>query len=94
MGLQYDKIAQNLNVSTSTAYRICARFGEVQPTLNKHRPYLQRLDQRSVVCCGPDLVSEPDPQKIEKEGLAHRPGWKCTLRNVRNFINCRTLQSL
>ena len=47
MGLQYDKIAQNLNVSTSTAYRICARFdatGEVQPTLNKHRPYLQRLD--------------------------------------------------
>ena len=26
MGLQYDKIAQNLNVSTSTAYRICARF--------------------------------------------------------------------
>ena len=50
MGLQYGKIAQNLNVSTSTAYRICARFdatGEVQPTLNKHRPYLQRLDQRS-----------------------------------------------
>ena len=50
MGLQYDKIAQNLNVSTSTAYRICSRFdvtGEVQPTLNKHRPYLQRLDQQS-----------------------------------------------
>ena len=50
MGLQYGKIAQNLNVSTSTAYRICARFdatGEVQPTLNKHRPYLQRLDQQS-----------------------------------------------
>ena len=40
------------------------------------------------------LVSEPDPQKIEKEGLAHRLGWKCTLRNVRNFINCWTLQSL
>ena len=50
MGLQYDKIAQNLNVSTSTAYRICARFdanGEVQPTLNKDRPNLQRLDQQS-----------------------------------------------
>ena len=29
-----------------------------------------------------DLVSEPDPRKIEKEGLAHRPGWKCTLRPV------------
>ena len=28
------------------------------------------------------LVSEPDPRKIEKEGLAHRPGWKCTLRPV------------
>ena len=28
------------------------------------------------------LVSEPDPRKIEKEGLAHWPGWKCTLRPV------------
>ena len=28
------------------------------------------------------LVSEPDPRKIEKEGLAHRLGWKCTLRPV------------
>jgi len=28
------------------------------------------------------LVSEPDPRKIEKEGLAHRRGWKCTLRPV------------
>ena len=34
------------------------------------------------------VVSEPDPRKIGKEGLAHRLGWKCTLRNVRNFINC------
>ena len=25
------------------------------------------------------LVSEPDPRKIEKGGLAHRLGWKCTL---------------
>ena len=25
---------------------------------------------------------------IEKEGLVNRLGWKCTLRNVRNFINC------
>ena len=59
MGLQYDKIAQNLNVSTSTAYRICARFdatGEVQPTLNKHRPYLYTTpgSAKSVVCYGPD----------------------------------------
>ena len=28
------------------------------------------------------------PSKDRKEGLAHRLGWKCTLRNVRNFINC------
>ena len=28
------------------------------------------------------LVSEPDPRKIEKEGLAHRLGWKCTSRPV------------
>ena len=33
------------------------------------------------------LVLEPDPQKIEKEGLVNGAGWKCTLRNVRNFIN-------
>ena len=34
------------------------------------------------------LVLEPDSRKIEKEGLAYRPGRKCTLWNVRNFINC------
>ena len=26
------------------------------------------------------LVSEPDPRKIEKEGLVNWLGWKCTLR--------------
>ena len=35
---------------------------------------------------GYEVVSEPDPRKIEKEGLAHRLGWKCTLRNVRNLV--------
>ena len=40
------------------------------------------------------LVSEPDPRKIGKEGLVNGAGRKCTLRIVRNFINCRTLQSL
>ena len=40
------------------------------------------------------VVSEPDPRKIGKEGLVNGAGWKCTLRNVGNFINCRTLQSL
>ena len=38
----------------------------------------------------PDVVSEPDPRKIEKEGLVNGVGWKCTLRN---FINCRTFRS-
>ena len=28
------------------------------------------------------VVLEPDPRKIEKEGLAYRLGWKCTLRPV------------
>ena len=28
---------------------------------------------------GKRVLSEPDPRKIEKEGLAYRPGWKCTL---------------
>jgi len=41
-----------------------------------------------------EVVLEPDPRKIGKEGLAHQLGWKCTLRNVRNFSNCWTLQSL
>ena len=27
------------------------------------------------------------------EGLVNRAGWKCTLRNVRNFINCITFRS-
>ena len=32
------------------------------------------------VAMGPKyIVSEPDPQKTEKEGLAHPLGWKCTL---------------
>ena len=32
------------------------------------------------------VVSEPDPRRIKKEGLVDKVGWKCTLRNVRNFI--------
>ena len=31
------------------------------------------------------VVSEPDPRKIGKEGLVNGVGWKCALRNVRNF---------
>ena len=30
----------------------------------------------------PHLVSEPDPSKIEKEGLVNEAGWKCTLCSV------------
>ena len=40
------------------------------------------------------LVLEPDLQKIGKEGLVNGAGWKCTLWNVRDFINYWTLQSL
>ena len=29
-----------------------------------------------------DVVSEPDPRKIGKEGLVNWLGWKCTLRPV------------
>ena len=32
------------------------------------------------------VVSEPDPQNIEKERLVNRAGWKCTLQNVRNLL--------
>ena len=41
MGLQYDKIAQNLNVSTSTAYRIFSRFDATgdQLSINIDRIY-------------------------------------------------------
>ena len=41
----------------------------------------------------PRLVSEPDPQRIGKEGLVNGVGWKCTLQNVRNFINCQTCKA-
>ena len=30
----------------------------------------------------PHLVSEPDPSKIEKEGLVNEAGWKCTVCSV------------
>ena len=50
MKRQYEKIARNLNIPTSTAYRICARFmatGEVQPVSHHEcRPYLRSLDQQ------------------------------------------------
>ena len=32
--------------------------------------------------CAQYVVSEPDPRKIEKEGLVNWLGWKCTLRQV------------
>ena len=32
------------------------------------------------------LVSEPDPRKIEKEGLAHRLGWKCRSVKARTTL--------
>ena len=35
----------------------------------------------------PELVSESDPWKIGKGGLVNGTGWKCTLRNVKNFPN-------
>ena len=38
---------------------------------------------------GFQVVSEPDPRKIGKEGLAHRLGWKCTLRKVRSGSETR-----
>ena len=31
----------------------------------------------NLICAHSGVVSEPDPRKIEKEGLAYRPGWKC-----------------
>ena len=36
--------------------------------------------------CWPHIVLEPDPRKIEKEGLVNAAGWKCTLQNVRIII--------
>ena len=40
---------------------------------------------------GGGVVSDPDPRKIEKEGLANGAGWKCTLRNVEGFyLNYRS----
>ena len=36
----------------------------------------------------PSLSLGTRPSKNRKEGLVNGAGWKCTLRNVRNFINC------
>ena len=33
-----------------------------------------------------NVVLEPDPLKIEKEGLINGAGWKCTLQIVRNLL--------
>ena len=35
----------------------------------------------------PTVVSEPDPRKIEKEGLVNGVGWKCT------GVHCVMLES-
>ena len=42
------------------------------------------------ICHREELVSEPDSQKMRKEGQVNGAGWKCTLQNGRNF----TLHSL
>ena len=36
---------------------------------------------------------EPDPQKIGKEHLANRAGWKCILCGMLGIFNCRILQA-
>ena len=46
------------------------------------RPAFRGLQYGKAVEAMCDLVSEPDPRKIEKEGLVFRMGWKCTLRPV------------
>ena len=46
------------------------------------------IDNIPIIYLWLGVVSEPDSRKIGKEGLAHQLGWKCTLRNVKNFINC------
>ena len=49
--------------------------------------------KKDIICCDPPLfnpvpalVSEADLRKFEKEGLVNMPGWKCTLRNISNFL--------
>ena len=68
MGLRYDNIARNLNVATSTAYRICARFeatGEVQPSSrDKHRPYLRSLDQQSQLYVVGLIIENPSQRFV------------------------------
>lgn len=53
MHLRLKEIAENLNVSTATAYRVNARFGrtgEVDPEdLQRRRPDLRQLDERSEI---------------------------------------------
>ena len=55
--------------------------------------WAMRATLYTCMCVCVCVVSEPDPRKFEKEGLVNRAEWKCTLRTVRNFINCGTFHS-
>ena len=44
-------------------------------------PHFPEINQsgKAIFMCKGGVVSEPDPRKIEKEGLVNRLRWKCTL---------------
>ena len=78
-------------VSTEMLSRPVAQATMTTVTVRKQEKGM-KVPQVSLTCthttmylptpCWQHLVLEPDPLIIEKEGLAHRPGWKCTLRPV------------
>ncbi len=90
MHLPLEKIASNLNVSTSTAYRINARFrltGSVDSEgPQKRRPDLRRLDEHSqlfvvgLVLGNPSLYLGEVCQKVlEVDGVNVSPSTICRL---------------
>lgn len=107
MGLSFVKIAQNLNVATSTSYRICARFeatGEVEPvSRDKHRPYIRSMDQQSqlyvvgLIIENPTLYLAEICQHIHEVLALHvTPSTVCRLLReygiTRKKIRCIALQ--
>ena len=57
-----------------------------KPQLSKTKQMRRRFMWKKIVVCSLlglwVVVSEPDPRKIEKEGLVNWLGWKCRLRPV------------
>ena len=104
----FEKIARNLNIGVSTAFRIYSRFertGDIEPTIRKTRRELRKLDEQSelyvigVVIANPSLyLGELCKEVEEHTGILVAPPTICRLLRsygiTRKKIQQRALQRL